>query len=41
VTYPDTVSAACRAYAKELGDTFAKLTGELQRLPIREALASW
>ena len=41
VTYPDTVSASCRAYAKEMGDTFAELTGELQRLPIREALASW
>jgi hypothetical protein len=24
-----------------MGDTFAKLTGELQRLPIREALATW
>ncbi len=41
VTYPDTVSAACRAYAKEMGDTFSKLTGELQRVPIREALATW
>jgi Beta-lactamase enzyme family len=40
-TYPDTVDAECKAFVKELGETWSKLTGELQRVPIREALATW
>ena len=41
VSQPRTVSQECRDWAKAMGDTFAQLTAEAQRVAIREALATW